>query len=104
MNRKCFFECENTSTNLINCGSGRIATIRKCSIRRKDGLIKKLDGLDSIKCHKNCVSTYASDLHIKRFLSKQEHAEEIPRKKKLVGQLCLTSSSKNIACFVVKSV
>ena len=83
MNKKCFFECENTSTNLINCSYGRIVTIRKCSTRCKDGLIKKLDGLDSIKCHKNCVSTYKSGLRIKRFLSKQENAEEIIRKKKL---------------------
>ena len=57
--------------NLINCGVGRVDTVRNCSIRRGDGFINKLVRVDSIRCHKNCVSSYTSAHHIKRFLLKQ---------------------------------
>ena len=65
----CFFDCSNTSPNLINCGAARIQSIRDCSIRRGDGLIDKLYGLDSIRSHKSCVSTYASKHHLKRYIT-----------------------------------
>ena len=71
MDEKCFFECSNDSTDLINCGEARIETIRKCSQRREDGFINRLIGVKKIKCHKNCVSTYTSPQHLKRYLSKQ---------------------------------
>ena len=69
----CFFDCTNDSPNLVTCGVGRVETVRNCSIRRGDGLINKLAGVDSIRCHKNCVSTYTSAHHLKRFLSKQKY-------------------------------
>lgn len=68
----CFFECTNDSPNLISCGASRIQTIKNSSVKRGDGLAHRLDGLHSIRCHKNCVSTYTSAHHIKRYLSKQE--------------------------------
>lgn len=73
MDVECFFACSNTSPNLINCGSARVETIRDCSIRRGDGLIDKLHGLDSIRCHKSCVSTYASKHHLKRYITKKSN-------------------------------
>ena len=82
----CFFDCKNDSPNLINCGVGRVETIRKCSIRRGDGLVNKLAGINTIRCHKNCVSSYTSTHHLKRFLSRQKGDnpgtdEVIPTKK-----------------------
>ena len=72
MDDRCFFDCTHDSLKLINCGVGRVETVRNCSIKRGDGFVNKLDGVDSIRCHKNCVSTYTSAQHVKRFLSKQK--------------------------------
>ena len=71
MGDRCFFDCTNESPNLINCGVGRIETVRNCSISRGDGLINTLAGVDSIRCHKSCVSTYTSEHHFKIILSTQ---------------------------------
>ena len=71
MDEKCLFECTNNSPYLITCDADRVETIKKCSLKHSDGLTNKLDGVDSVKCHKNCVSTYTLAHHIKRFLSKQ---------------------------------
>ncbi|KAK3874873.1 hypothetical protein Pcinc_020193 [Petrolisthes cinctipes] len=73
MDDGCFFDCSNTSPNLINCGAARVQTIRDCSRRRGDGLIDKLHGLDSIRCHKSCVSTYTSKHHLKRYITKKSN-------------------------------
>ena len=62
----CFFNCSNDSKDLITAGSTRIASIINSSRRRGDGLSDRLGETDSIRCHKNCVSTYTSEHHIKR--------------------------------------
>ena len=69
----CLFNCSNPSAKLITCGVGRIETVKTCSIRRGDSIHSKLEGLQSFRCHKSCVSTYTSELHIKRYLSKRTH-------------------------------
>ena len=68
----CFFGCTNSSQGLINCGIERIKKIEESSLKRGDELANRLVGLESITCHENCVSTYTSSHHIKRFLSKQK--------------------------------
>lgn len=70
----CFFNCSDPSTKLISASRIRIETIIKSSIRRGDGLHEQLTNCQSLLCHKNCVSTYTSEHHIKRHekLSKQE--------------------------------
>ena len=70
---KCFFNCTNDSHNLITCGVKRIETIKECSAKRGDGMFDLLTGVESIKCHKCCVSTYTSKNHLKRFLSKRKY-------------------------------
>ena len=71
-NRICFFGCTNSSQDLINCGIERIKKIEASSLKQGDELANRLIVLESITCHKNCVSTYISSHHIKRFLSKQK--------------------------------
>ena len=65
---ECFFrdvlECGDDSGPLSNAGKARIDTIIKCSKSYKDGFdpcleAKLADDPDlTIKCHRNCVSTY----------------------------------------------
>ena len=98
MEEKCFFECTNSSTIFITCGAIRVDSIRSSSIKRGDGLVHRLDGVDSIRCHKSCVSTYTSTHHISRYVSKQKggnikNEEVIPAKK-----ICRSGSS----CFIFK--
>lgn len=85
MEEKCFFDCVHVSARLIDCGEGRVENIRKSSIRRGDGLASRLEGLTSIRCHKNCVSSYTSDEHIQRSLGSRKGAskneEGAPQKK-----------------------
>ncbi|KAG0712797.1 hypothetical protein GWK47_017681 [Chionoecetes opilio] len=84
MDDQCFFDCGNNFSRLINCGSVRIETVRKCSVRRGDGLANKLvPGVETIRCHKSCVSTYTSEHHIQRYLFRQQatSTEEVPLKK-----------------------
>ena len=84
---RCFFVCSNKSPHLQNCTAKRVETIRKCSIIRGDGLSDKLVGIDSIRCHKSCVSTYTSNYHISRVLSKSNieniTTDEAPSAKRL---------------------
>lgn len=65
-NDTCFFNCSNPSNKLLSASRIRIETIIKSSIRRGDGIHKKLTNSQVIMCHKNCVSTYTSEHHIKR--------------------------------------
>lgn len=84
MDDKCFFECRNDYSRLINCGSVRIKTVRNCSVRRGEGLANKLvPRVETIRCHKSCVSTYTSEYHIQRYLFRQQATsiEEVPLKK-----------------------
>ena len=85
MEDKCFFDCVHASASLINCGEGRVENIRRSSIRRGDGLASKLEGVTTLRCHKNCVSSYTSDEHIQRFLGsrkgKNKNEEGAPQKK-----------------------
>ena len=78
----CFFEsltwlCDRDTDKILStAGSARIKTIIECSKLRGDGLHQQLEeevlhNVDNtIQCHRNCVSTYTSKNHIKRYLSK----------------------------------
>ena len=69
----CFFNCSNPSNKLITASRTRIETIIASSIRRGDGLNEKLTDSQYILCHKNCVSTYTSEHHIKRHEQLDKH-------------------------------
>ena len=82
----CFFKCTITSKELLTAGPARIKTVINCSKRRGDGLHVLLDWLESIRCHKTCVSTYTSEHHMRRFEAakkKPSSSVEDPSPKKL---------------------
>ena len=76
----------------MNCegggGSSNYVTVRiECLIQaskhRGDGLHELLqEQHEPVFCHKNCVSTYTSKTHIKRYLSKKVDSEIEPTKKR----------------------
>ena len=91
---ECFFKwkfnCENKSERLIESGSTRIETIIKCSKIYHDGINEQLEESVhknndfTIKCHKNCASTYTSTTQIQRYLKRQKQeaaSSPIPPKK-----------------------
>ena len=55
------------------------------SMLRGDGLHERLlhDLSNEYKCHKNCVSSYTSSFHIKRYLSQQDKANVEPTAKRI---------------------
>ena len=77
MSSECFFKplswlCKsNDNKTLLNAGHTRIKKIIECSKIRGDSIHEELentlkDESYTIKCHKNCVSTYTSKSHLKR--------------------------------------
>ena len=56
----------------------RLATIINKSNKRHDKMHYILNNVSvphNLKCHGNCVSTYTSDTHIKRYLAKQKYKQ-----------------------------
>ena len=51
-----FFNCADNSPNLITCGDRRIETIDEYSVKRGDGILDLLNGVECIICQKCCVS------------------------------------------------
>ena len=82
---ECYFKslswlCGGGSNeDLVSAGPARITAIIQASKQRGDIIYIDLecdrhqDDSMIIRCHRNCISTYTSKLHIKRHLSKQEH-------------------------------
>lgn len=60
----CCFFCSNASNKLLTASSTRLEQILQSSKRRGDGLHET--DCQYILCHKNCVSTFTSEHHIKR--------------------------------------
>ena len=73
----------------VNCsgsGSGSfvgVVRLRTASIRRGDSLHAQLseESDDKYWCHKNCVSTYTSQTHIQKHISKTSAFEPPPAKR-----------------------
>jgi len=60
-----------------------VERLLKASQQRGDGLHEQLtQEHDTVYCHKNCVSTYTSKTHIKRYLSKTSNSESEPSRKR----------------------
>ena len=85
MNKEeCFLkEFMNCSCSGGGSGGGDYSNVgverlRLASIRRNDGLHENLPSDPNVKfkCHKNCIATYTSKHHIKRFVSHSEVAIE----------------------------
>ena len=84
---ECFFKdvlnCTTDSGDLSTAGPRRIETVIKCSKVYKDGISTNLepmldkDSSLSIRCHRDCVSTYTSRLHVTRHL-KRASDENVP--------------------------
>lgn len=65
--------CESSKPKLTR--SSRVQAVRNASQQRGDHLAEKLTDVSSFFCHKNCISTYCSPDHIKRFLKKRKQEE-----------------------------
>ena len=76
----------------MNCGDGSsgafcnvgVERLKTASKLRGDGLHEQLlhDLNTKYKCHKNCVSSYTSSFHIKRYLSKHDKVSVEPAAKR----------------------
>ena len=83
---KCFFQwkfqCEKKEQPLTEAGAQRIENIIRCSRTYGDGVHEQLqDELDknhelTIKCHRNCVSTYTSSSQLNRFSKRQKKEQD----------------------------
>ena len=83
---ECFFQwkfhCEKKEEPLTEAGVQRIENIIRCSQTYGDGVHEQLqDKLDknhelTIKCHRNCASTYTSSSHLNRFLKRQKKEQD----------------------------
>ena len=118
----CLFKCGKLDINIVDCVAQGNRTIIECSKRRKDGInIEREKLLDSnenatLRCYKNCVSTYTSNAHIEHYLKKHKVSTELtynaPEPKKVrrtvflhfrflehwifCGEMCITDNdSKN---------
>lgn len=68
--------CSGNEEGLKNISKARIETVKAKSRKRKDDLHLKLlelspPALKKLKTHENCISTYTSETHIKRYLRKK---------------------------------
>lgn len=72
-------KCSNDEDNLILLSEVRLKTLIEKSIMRNDILHIGLESLihsvcGNLKFHENCISTYTSNTHIKRYLAKHKLA------------------------------
>ena len=75
---ECYFKCDIPDQNLSEAGPERIKKIIESCKLRSDTihheLQKQLDENPelTIACHRTCVSTYTSSVHIRRHLKRHE--------------------------------
>ena len=121
MSDKCYFMdssigCTKTGVDLITAGGTRIQNVITASKTRGDNvhvqLEKELQLNEDLNiiCHKSCVSTYTSSLHISRLLRKcgiTESSQRSHSEPPLTRRRCGDGGFiflRNTACFVGMNV
>ena len=76
------FNCDGRDYDLTKVGAARIATVIKFSKEYQDGMHVDLEEALAgnpelaIDCHRNCVSTYTSKLHLSRQKKRQSSSSD----------------------------
>ena len=109
------FNCDGRNYDLRKAGAARIATVIKFSKEYKDDMhVDQEEALVgnselSIDCHRSCMSTYTSKLHLSRQKKCQSSADDLgtpsqPSKKHCQSQVPIFKFRQRTACFAESCV
>ena len=86
------FNRDGRNYDLTKAGAARIATVIKFSKEYKDDMHVDLVGNQelTIDCHRTCISTYTSKLHLSRQKKRQSSANDLGTLFHLADRRCLS--------------